>query len=98
MIQCECLAIAFALKQFRHYLLGRPLKLYTDHAPLQWLSAQKMEGMLCRCSLAIQEYDFTIVYRKGSFLSRRTITPCAVTISLSYYSHKDLHTLSTVRL
>jgi len=108
-IQRECLAIVFALKQFRHYLLGRPFKLYTDHAPLQWLSAQKMEGMLCRWSLAIQEYDFAIVYRKGSAnsnadaLSRRTIAPCAVTISLSYYSHKDLQdsqskdtTLSTV--
>ena len=54
-IQCECLAIVFALilKQFRHYLLGRPFQLCTDHAPLQWLSAQKMEGMLCRWSLAI---------------------------------------------
>ena len=33
---------------------------------LQWLSAQKMEGLLCCWSLAIQEYDFTIVHRKGS--------------------------------
>ena len=46
-IQHKCLAIVFALKQFRHYLLGRPFRLCTDHAPLQWLSAQKMEGMLC---------------------------------------------------
>ena len=65
-IQRECLAIVYALKQFGHYLLGRSFKLYTDHAPLQWLSAQKMEGMLCRWSLAIQEYDFKIVYRKAS--------------------------------
>ena len=40
-IQCECLAIVYALKQFCHYLLGRPFKLYTDHAPIQWLSAQE---------------------------------------------------------
>ena len=45
-IQRECLAVVYAVKQFRHYLLGRPFLLYTDHAPLQWLSAQKMEGML----------------------------------------------------
>ena len=37
----------------------------TDHAPLQWLSAQKMEGLLCHWSLAWQEYDFHIEYRKG---------------------------------
>ena len=68
-IQKECLAIVFALKQFRHYLLGRPFKLVTDHAPLQWLSAQKMEGMLCRWALAMQEYSFSIEYRKGSLNS-----------------------------
>ena len=51
-IQRECLVIVFALKQFCHYLLGRPFHLYTDHAPLQWLSAQKMEvHMLCRSGL-----------------------------------------------
>ena len=40
-IQRECLAVVYALKQFRHYLLGRPFAIVTDHAPLQWLSAQK---------------------------------------------------------
>ena len=75
----ECLAIVYALKQFRHYLLGRSFKITTDHAPLQWLSAQKMEGLLCRWALAIQEYDFQIEYKKGSqngnvdALSRRSI-------------------------
>ena len=78
-IQKECLAIVFALKQFRHYLLGRPFKLVTDHAPLQWLSAQKIEGMLCRWALAMQEYSFYIEYRRGSLnsnadaLSRRVL-------------------------
>ena len=47
-IQQECLAILFATKQFRHYLLGRPFTILTDHAPFQWLSGQKMEGLLCR--------------------------------------------------
>ena len=78
-IQKECLAIVYALKQFRHYLLGRSFKITTDHAPLQWLSARKMEGLLCRWALAIQEYDFQIEYKKGSqngnvdALSRRSI-------------------------
>ena len=79
-IQKECLAVVFALKQFRHYLLGRPFRLITDHEPLQWLSAQKMEGMLSRWALAMQEFCFTIEYRKGSLnsnadaLSRREAT------------------------
>ncbi|KAL5510662.1 hypothetical protein EMCRGX_G006248 [Ephydatia muelleri] len=37
-IERECLAVVL------HYLLGRPFSLHTDHQPLQWLSAQKMEG------------------------------------------------------
>ena len=65
-IQRECLAVVYALKQFRHYLLGRHFTIVTDHAPLQWLSAQKMEGLLCRWALALQEYDFKIVYWKGT--------------------------------
>ena len=81
-IQRECLAIVEALKQFRHYLLGQHFTLLTDHAPLQWLSAQKMEGMLARWSLVMQEYDFTIVYRKGrengnaDALSRKPVEVC----------------------
>ena len=65
-IQRECLAVVYAVKQFRHYLLGRPFQLFTDHAPLQWLSGQKMEGMLCRWALALQEFDFTISYTPGA--------------------------------
>jgi len=64
-IQREGLAIVYALKQFRHYLLGRKFQLVTDHAPLQWLSSQKMEGLLARWALATQEFDFTISYCKG---------------------------------
>ena len=40
-IQRECMAVVYALKQFSHYLLGRHFKVYTNHAPLKWLSAQK---------------------------------------------------------
>ena len=47
-IQKRCLVTVFAMKQFRHYLLGRSFELLTDHSPLQWLSSQKMEGLLCR--------------------------------------------------
>ena len=55
--------------KFRHYLLGRKFHLITDHAQLQWLSSQKMEGMLCQWALVIQEFDFDISYRNGSLNS-----------------------------
>ena len=89
-IQKECLAAVFAMKQYRHYLLGRHFQLLTDHSPLQWLSAQKMEGLLCRWALAIQEYSFTIKYHKGNqnsnadALSRRVhpeVTTAATQVS-----------------
>ena len=88
--------MVYALKQFRHYLLGRRFQLVTDHAPLQWLSAQKMEGMLCQWALAMQEYDFQIVHRKGSLntnadsLSRLHTSPCAVTLALQDYYTPDI--------
>ena len=41
-------------------------QLMTNHTPLQWLSSQKMEGLLCQWTLGFQEYDFDI---KGSFNS-----------------------------
>lgn len=61
-IERECL---YAVKYFKHYLLGRHFTVYTDHSPLQWLSAQKMEGRLSRWALR-QEYEFEICYWKGS--------------------------------
>ena len=96
-IQRECLAVIYALKQFRHYLLGRYFEIVTDHAPLQVLSAQKMEGMLCRWALAIQEYDFSIMHRKGSLnnnadaLSRLNHSPCAITLTTPQFSASELH-------
>ena len=52
-----------------------------------------MEGMLCHWALAMQEYDFTVKYRKGSLngnpdaLSRCTVVkPCAAVLATSNQS------------
>ena len=54
------------MKQFRHYLLGRPFELWTDHKPLKWLANLKLEKMLGRWALALQEYSFSVVHHRGS--------------------------------
>ena len=64
-IQQEWLVIVYALKQFRHYLLGCHFTPQADHALLQWVTSQKMEGLLCRWSLSLQVFDFNIDYHKG---------------------------------
>ena len=43
-IQRECLAIIFGLKQFRHYLLGCKFSLLTDHAPYSGSQARKWKA------------------------------------------------------
>ena len=63
----ECLAVKWACHLFRPYLLGRPFKLYTDHAALKWLFKMKdPESTLMRWILLLQEYDMTILSRPGT--------------------------------
>ncbi|KFD68259.1 hypothetical protein M514_19521 [Trichuris suis] len=48
----------------------------TNHAPLQWLAAQKMEGRLARCAVVLQEFDMVIAYRPGHSNGDENTTPC----------------------
>ena len=88
-IEKECLALVYGTKQFRHYLLGRKFRIITDHKPLCWLSAQKMEGRLCRWALALQEFDYIVEYRNGSeninadVLSRKPLTDISLLCEFS---------------
>ena len=65
----ECLAIVWATRKFRHYLLGSQFTLETDHKPLEWLESHKQSHArsqrLQRWSLELRAYDFHIVYRPG---------------------------------
>ena len=40
----ECLAVLYALNQFRPYLLGRKFTLIADHEPLNWMHNRKDPG------------------------------------------------------
>lgn len=63
----ELLAIVWATKYFRPYLFGRKFKIITDHKPLQWLmNLKEPSSRLTRWRLKLSEYDFTIIYKKGT--------------------------------
>ena len=62
----ELLAVVTFVKQFRHYLYGRPFLLRTDHSSLVWLkNFKEPEGLLARWISLLETYDFNIQHRRG---------------------------------
>ena len=62
----ELLAVVVFTKQFRHYLLGRPFTIRTDHASLVWLlNFKNPGGQLARWLSELGQYDFRIEHRRG---------------------------------
>ena len=62
----EMLAVLVFTRQFRHFLLGRPFVLRTDHAALVWLFRFKnAEGQLARFLEELAQYDMVIRHHKG---------------------------------
>ena len=65
--ELELLSVVHCLKKFRTYVLGRPLTVVTDNKALTFMKkCQLTNSRMTRWILAIQEYDFDIVYCKGS--------------------------------
>lgn len=64
--ELELLGILFACQKFRIYILGYPIKLYTDHQALTFLFSCKLKNArLTRWTLALQEFDLTIYHCPG---------------------------------
>lgn len=62
----ELLAIVTFVKEYRHYLIGAPVLIRTDHAALIWLLRKKdPEGQMARWVSLLQEYDFVVQHRPG---------------------------------
>eukprot|EP00731_Ephydatia_muelleri_P010418 Em0005g1004a len=65
--QRELLAIVEFVQHFRQYLLGRQFRLRTDHGSLVWVrNFKEPEGQLARWLERLEEYDFTVIHRRGS--------------------------------
>ncbi|GBG72657.1 hypothetical protein CBR_g12230 [Chara braunii] len=75
----ELYALRQALEHWKHYLLRRHFKVYSDHETLRWLKTQaKMTPKLTRWAVEIDQYDFELKPVKGKYyvvadaLSRRS--------------------------
>ena len=62
----ETLAIVKALKHFRVYILGRTIRVHTDHKPLlSWLELPATSPRQARFKTDVLEFDFTIHHVPG---------------------------------
>ena len=62
----EMLAVIFGLRKFKHYLLGRRVRIRTDHASLRWVTQFKEpEGQVARWLEELSSYDFQVEHRPG---------------------------------
>jgi hypothetical protein len=62
----ECLAIVWAVTKLSYYLYGRVFIIHTDHQPLKWMYTMKNTNKrLMRWALLLQQYTFTVMYKKG---------------------------------
>ena len=69
MIELECQAVIFGLTKFHNYLYGRKFKVVTDHKPLTYIFLKQLDKApkrLRNMILKTQDYDFDLVYEKGT--------------------------------
>lgn len=63
----ELLGIVYAVEKFKYYLHGTEFIIYTDHHPLTYLNNITLSSSrLTRWRLKLAEYNFKIIYKKGS--------------------------------
>jgi hypothetical protein len=63
-IEKEALAVIYAIKKFRHYLLGNSFVFYVYHQTLLYLVNKPMViGRIAIWLLLLQEFDFKVAYK-----------------------------------
>jgi hypothetical protein len=62
----EFLSMVYALQKFRHYLLGKHFKMFTDHSALKYLvNKPVLGGRIYRWILLFQEFNFEVIVKPG---------------------------------
>nr|GEW10602.1 transposon Ty3-I Gag-Pol polyprotein [Tanacetum cinerariifolium] len=63
----EMLAVVYAFKKFRSYLIMNKSIVYTDHSALKYLFSKKdVKARLLRWILLLQEFDFKVIDTRGA--------------------------------
>jgi len=71
MAEREGLAMVYALQKYRHYLLGKHFKMFTDHSALKYLVNKPVLGkIICRWLFLFQEFDFEVIVKPEKLNAR----------------------------
>jgi hypothetical protein len=66
-IEREVLAMVYELHKFRHYLLGKHFKMFTDNSSLKYLvNKLVLGGRICRWLLLFQGFDIEVSVKTGN--------------------------------
>ena len=66
-IEKEAYAVMWAVTRFRTIILGAHITVYLNHNPLRFLAeCAPKRAKLTRWALALQEFDISLKYKKGS--------------------------------
>ena len=66
MIEKEAFALLTAVRSFSVYFGSEPVKVFTDHSPLQFLNRMSPHNQkLLRWNLELQQYNLQIIHRPG---------------------------------
>ena len=71
----EALAVVFAVKHFRFYLLGHKFRVITDNSTLRWLHSVEPKGRHARRIMDLQEFIFDVQHRSGAGADKPTGLP-----------------------